>query len=185
MLRVVGILITAMAVCSDFAVAQSHRLIGPLEFAPFELSLPRLADAVIDEPDRYAELAKRHKLDGRACYYSGFFEGRKTASGETFRHKRFTAAHLTLPLGTWLEVESVQTGKKIRVKVNDRGPYSGGFVLDLSQSAARALGVDRARDRRVKTRILALPGEKPPSEVVNPDTPSEVPSTTAEASPRQ
>jgi len=51
----------------------------------------------------------------------------------------------------------------IRLRVNDRGPYSGGFVLDLSRSAARALGVDVDEDRQVDIRVIALPGEDPPS----------------------
>lgn len=115
--------------------------------------------------DRYPELAKKHRLSGRACYYSSFFHGRKTANGEIYRNDRHSAAHLTLPLGTWVEVRSLATGKKLRLRVNDRGPYSGGFVLDLSQAAARKLGVDRARDRRVEIRVLALPGDElPPDE---------------------
>ena len=127
--------------------------------------VPEIADPEqLDRALRYAEMAQNHNLAGRACYYSDFFEGRKTASGERFRHKQFTAAHRTLPFGTWLEVTSVETGKSIRLKVNDRGPYSGGFVLDLTRAAARALGVDVARDRRVTMRIVALPGEEVPEE---------------------
>jgi rare lipoprotein A len=113
-----------------------------------------------EEEDRYAWLAEKHDLEGRACYYSAFFDGRKTANGEIFRNNGMTAAHLTLPLGTWVEVRSLSTGKSIRVKVNDRGPYTGGFVIDLSRGAARRLGVDTARDRRVELKVLALPGEE-------------------------
>lgn len=113
------------------------------------------------------ELSYKHRLAGTASYYSGFFEGRKTASGEVFHHRKFTGAHLTLPLGCWVDVRSKATGKVIRIKVNDRGPYSGGFVLDLSQSAARALGVDVAEDRRVEMRVVALPGEDPPVEITS------------------
>lgn len=112
--------------------------------------------------DKYAAMADRHLLFGRASYYSDFFDGRKTANGEVFRQVRFTAAHRTLPLGCWVEVKSIATGRKVRVKVNDRGPFSGGFVLDLSRIAARALGVDRAHDRRVEIRVVAMPGEDPP-----------------------
>lgn len=123
-----------------------------------------------EEINPYASIESRHRMKGRACYYSAFFDGRKTASGEIFRVKRFTAAHLTLPLGTWVEVTSLSTGKKIRVKVNDRGPYSGGFVIDLSPAAARSLGVDRAKDRRVEMRVLALPGEELPQEDLERET---------------
>ncbi|MHB0970655.1 MAG: septal ring lytic transglycosylase RlpA family protein [Thermoanaerobaculia bacterium] len=141
--------------------------------------VPEIADPEqLDRALRYAEMAQSHTLAGRACYYSDFFEGRKTASGERFRHKRFTAAHRTLPFGTWLEVKSVETGKSIRLKVNDRGPYSGGFVLDLTRAAARALGVDVARDRRVTMRIVALPGEEVPEE----ETPTDAVAAAAGAS---
>ena len=72
-----------------------------------------------------------------------------------------TAAHLTLPLGTWVELKARATGKIIRVRVNDRGPYVKKFAIDLSRAAARALGVDVAEDRWVEMRIIALPGEDP------------------------
>lgn len=113
---------------------------------------------------KYAALAIKHKLSGLACYYSTSLDGSRTATGEVFRNKRFTVAHLTLPLGSWVEITSRATGKKIRCRVNDRGPYVRKFVVDLSQAAARALGLDRASDRTVEIRIVALPGELPPPE---------------------
>jgi rare lipoprotein A len=112
--------------------------------------------------ERYAALFKGHRLAGEASYYSASLDGSKTANGETYRAARFSAAHLTLPLGCWIEVKSRATGRVIRLRVNDRGPYTGGFVLDLSRSAARFLGVDVAADRRVDIRVIAMPGEKPP-----------------------
>jgi rare lipoprotein A len=116
---------------------------------------------------RYAEVAVKHRIAGLASYYSGFFDGRKTANGEVFRNGKYSAAHLTLPLGTWIEVKSRATGRKLRMRVNDRGPYAKKFCLDLSQAAARYLGVDRHPDRHVEIRIIALPGEEPlPEQVV-------------------
>ena len=109
---------------------------------------------------RYEEVEARHRVRGLASYYSSFFDGRKTANGEIFRNRRYTAAHLTLPMGTWLEVTSRATGRTIRVRINDRGPYTKKFALDLSQAAAKALGVDVAEDRYVEMRIVALPGEE-------------------------
>ena len=76
-------------------------------------------------------------------YYAKKFEGRKTASGERYRAAKFTAAHLTLPFGTMVTVRNLVSGKKVTVKVNDRGPHSKKFSLDLSQSAAKALGIYR------------------------------------------
>lgn len=96
-------------------------------------------------------------LTGTACYYSDFFEGRKTASGARFRHEAFTAAHRTLPFGTVVEVRSRATGKSVRVTINDRGPFSGGFIIDLTKAAARAIGVDRAADRFVEITIIEEP----------------------------
>lgn len=110
------------------------------------------------------DISLKHRVQGLASYYSSFFDGRKTANGEVFRNGKYSAAHLTLPLGTWIEVKARATGKTLRLRVNDRGPYVKKFCLDLSQAAARYLGVDTARDRYVELRIIALPGEEPPAE---------------------
>ena len=74
-------------------------------------------------------------------YYAKKFEGRKTTSGERYRAAKFTAAHRTLPFGTMVKVKNIRTGKTIEVRVNDRGPFSKKFSLDLSQVAAKALGI--------------------------------------------
>jgi rare lipoprotein A len=117
---------------------------------------------------RYALLSANHRLTGLASYYSRSLDGTLTANGETYRSKRMSAAHLTLPLGCWVEVKSRATGKKIRLRVNDRGPYVQKFVIDLSQAAAHAIGVDVAEDRSVAIRIIALPGELPlPDEILD------------------
>lgn len=117
---------------------------------------------------RYAEEERLHRLRGLASYYSAKFDGRKTANGEIFRNRRYSAAHLTLPMGAWIEVTARATGRRIRLRVNDRGPYAPKFTLDLSQAAARALGVDKARDRFVEIRIIAMPGEEPlPAEAIS------------------
>jgi rare lipoprotein A len=115
----------------------------------------------------YAQVAVKHRVNGLASYYSTFFDGRRTANGEVYRNAAFSAAHLTLPLGTWLEVKSRATGRTLRLRVNDRGPYAKKFCLDLSQAAAHFLGVDVARDRHVDFRIIALPGEEPLPEGVD------------------
>lgn len=144
-----------------------ERLARPIP-APCEATSSEIAEDVstADHPIvrrlvEYARLAVKHRVSGLASYYSSFFDGRKTANGETFRNRKFSAAHLTLPLGTWIEVRSRATGRSLRLRVNDRGPYVRKFVLDLSQAAARHLGVDRTRDRHVEIRIVALPGEEP------------------------
>lgn len=152
------------------AIAQPDELVPPQPLSGcYELSSAgsQKPDPLLQRWMRYTEVAVKHRIQGLASYYSGFFDGRKTANGEVFRNARYSAAHLTLPLGTWIEVKSRATGRKLRMRVNDRGPYAKKFCLDLSQAAARYLGVDRHPDRHVEIRIIALPGEDPlPEEVV-------------------
>lgn len=81
--------------------------------------------------------------EGTASFYGAAFRGRATASGERFNPDAMTAAHRTLPFGTCLRVENPAAGRAVRVRVNDRGPYSGGRILDLSEAAARALAFVR------------------------------------------
>jgi rare lipoprotein A len=76
---------------------------------------------------------------GKASYYADFFEGRTTASGDIYYPDSLTAAHRHLPLGTEILVINQQNQKQIRVKVNDRGPYYGKRILDLSRKAADSL----------------------------------------------
>jgi rare lipoprotein A len=110
---------------------------------------------------KYTAVAMQHRLAGLASYYSASLTGTLTANGERYHPQEMTAAHLTLPLGTWVELTARATGKTVRVRVNDRGPYVKKFAIDLSRAAARALGVDVAEDRWVDMRIIALPGEEP------------------------
>ena len=117
---------------------------------------------------KYASLAIRHRLSGLASYYSTSLDGTLTANGERYHNKQMSAAHLTLPLGSWVEVTARATGRKLRLRVNDRGPYVNKFAIDLSQAAARFLGVDVAEDRFVSIRVIGLPGEEPlPQDVID------------------
>ena len=104
------------------------------------------------------EWSAKHRFEGTACYYSDSLDGRRTASGQIFRQALMTAAHRTLPLGTRVRVRSIATGLDVIVTVNDRGPFTGGFVIDLSRAAARAIRVDRAKDRRVTIELVDVPG---------------------------
>ena len=123
-------------------------------------------DPMVQRLARYTAAESRHRLTGLASYYSNSLDGTLTSNGERYHKKKLSAAHLTLPLGSWVEITSRATGKRIRLRVNDRGPYSK-FVIDLSRRAARALGVDVAEDRSVIIRIIALPGDAPlPDDII-------------------
>ena len=78
---------------------------------------------------------------GRASYYHNKFHGRKTASGERYHRDSFTCAHLRYPFGTWLRITNTWDGKTCVVKVNDRGPYSRKYCIDLSLAAAKKVGI--------------------------------------------
>lgn len=77
---------------------------------------------------------------GIASYYGPGFHGKKTASGEIFNQNALTAAHKTLPLGSYVTVTNLNNCKSVRVKINDRGPYIKGRIIDLSAGAATVLG---------------------------------------------
>jgi rare lipoprotein A len=87
---------------------------------------------------------------GRASWYGKYFHGRDTASGEPSDMFQFTAAHLRLPLGTFVRVTNLRNGRSVVVKINDRGPVTPGRIIDLSYGAAsmlqfRAKGLDKVR----------------------------------------
>ena len=79
---------------------------------------------------------------GVASWYGPGFQGKKTASGERFNTNDMTAAHKTLPFGTKIQVTNERTGKSVVVRINDRGPYAHGRVIDLSKAAAQAVGIE-------------------------------------------
>jgi rare lipoprotein A len=86
------------------------------------------------------ETSKKKVIRGQASWYGPGFHGKKTASGEIFDQGRLTAAHKTLPLGTRAKVTNLENGNSVEVEINDRGPYVGDRVIDLSRAAANALG---------------------------------------------
>jgi len=90
-------------------------------------------------PKGQADLDVSIKERGIASWYGEDFHGWMTANGEIYDMEAFTAAHRTLPLGTWVLVTNVENGRQVRVRVNDRGPYLYGRVLDLSLAGARML----------------------------------------------
>jgi len=94
---------------------------------------------------------------GTASWYGDPHHGRETASGEIFDKTKLTAAHRTLPFGTRVAVTNLDNGRTIEVRVNDRGPFVAGRLIDLSESAARSLGAIGVGLMRVRIRVIALP----------------------------
>jgi rare lipoprotein A len=80
-------------------------------------------------------------IRGKASYYANKFDGRRTASGETFSVGKLTCASRTLPFGTMIKITNPRNGRSTVVRVNDRGPYTPRYFLDLSPAAAKAIGL--------------------------------------------
>ena len=95
-----------------------------------------------------------HRLQGTASYYAHQFHGRTTANGETFNMHAMTAAHKTLPFNTRVRVENRDNGKSVVVRINDRGPYKKGRIIDLSLEAAKRIGMIESGTARVRLKIL-------------------------------
>jgi rare lipoprotein A len=97
---------------------------------------------------------------GLASWYGKGFNGRQTASGETFSEREMTAAHRKLPLGTKVMVENLDTGAQVELKINDRGPYVKRRIIDLSRAAADSIGLVEGGIGRVRV-VVTEPAPKP------------------------
>lgn len=131
--------------------AVAHNATAPVAFGS-ESAQPvaggkSLADAkpLEDGPD-----VSDFKQVGRASWYGRHFAGRRTASGERYDMNALTAAHKTLPLASYVRVTNVANHKEVVVKINDRGPYVRGRVIDLSYAAAKLLGLQNTGTARVQ-----------------------------------
>ncbi len=113
---------------------------------------------------------------GYSSWYGDRFHGRKTASGELYDMYKLTAAHRTLPFGTYIKVTNLQNNKSVVVKVNDRGPFKANRIIDVSRKAASKLGFINQGLARVRLEIL---GKKPKSQTTSNNKYIPVPSKTA------
>jgi rare lipoprotein A len=118
--------------------------------SPPEPSSPKPSSAD-PSPARSARQVQR----GKATWYGGKFQGRKTASGERFDKHKLTAAHRKLPFGTRVRVTNMSNGRSVVVRINDRGPFGGkGRIIDVSKAAARKLKMIRAGVVEVEVEVL-------------------------------
>lgn len=125
----------------ELAVPPGGRPASQVTAAIYDLSVPTppdlpLDDGVPGDAPRLEELER-----GGASWYGIQFHKKRTASGERFDMAEMTAAHKTLPFGSFLCVRSLVNGREVMVRVNDRGPYAAGRVIDLSRAAADAIGM--------------------------------------------
>jgi rare lipoprotein A len=121
----------------------------------------------------------QYSARGTASWYGEPFHGRKTANGERFDKNRLSAAHTTLPLPSLVEVTNLENGKSLVLRVNDRGPFVGDRVIDLSEAAAEELGFKHAGLAEVEVRFVRLADA-----AGDPPRPTEPPTRVARAEPR-
>jgi rare lipoprotein A len=105
---------------------------------------------------------------GIASWYGPPYHGRRAAGGEIYDMEKLTAAHRTLPFNTWVEVTNLTNGKKVRVRITDRGPFVGGRIVDLSRAAAREIDMVGAGIAKVRLEIISPPENPPGNPPSNP-----------------
>ena len=110
-------------------------------FVGISLALPATALHAKQTQTHKSRTTHTKQMTGIASYYGGKFHGRSTASGEIFNKNAMTAAHRSLPFGTKVKVTNLRNGRSVLVRVNDRGPHVRGRVIDLSQAAAKKIGL--------------------------------------------
>ncbi|WP_232513305.1 septal ring lytic transglycosylase RlpA family protein [Zobellella denitrificans] len=114
-----------------------------------------LVQACSSDPEPVPEpLAPSYQIEGKASFYGQPHHGRKTANGERFDKNALTAAHKTLPFGSLVRVTNLNNQRSVVVRINDRGPYARGRVIDLSEQAARELNMLRAGVAPVRLELL-------------------------------
>ncbi len=149
----------SLAACAQSPVVRHSASVGPNQQASWhDLTSSFIPDRHVATARAHAPFAPPHNTpptqtasQGIASFYT---EGQRTASGEKFNTHDLTAAHPTLPFGTRLRVTNVATGRSVTVRVNDRGPYVAGRVVDVSYSAANALGMVGSGTAKVKLDVV-------------------------------
>jgi rare lipoprotein A len=152
-IRLLVVLLAGIAACA-------HRGPAPVRTVPPEPPMSTVAEGWAEE--------------GIASWYGDPYHGRRTASGEVYDMHAMTAAHKSLPFGSVVEVERRDTGAEVTVRINDRGPFIAGRIIDLSYEAARRVGLDVDGIAPVRIRVVGREASQPvaaapPAAVVEPD----------------
>ncbi len=136
----------------DTAIKSTGKCKAVVAPGPKKIGKPYKINGVTYYP---MESADGYNEVGIASWYGPGFHGKLTANGEKYNQKAMTAAHKTLPLPTLVKVENLENGKSVVVRVNDRGPYSKGRIIDLTEVAARRLGMIDKGTARVRVSVLS------------------------------
>jgi len=134
---------------------------------------PNISEAKPAPVSSVATPEVRHQVEktkpyqiGTASWYGETFEGKPTASGEAYNMYDMTAAHLKLPMGSYVKVTNLRNGRSVIVRVNDRGPVVPGRIIDLSYGAARAIQMKGRGLQRVRLDVVSAPQPKPAIQLI-------------------
>jgi rare lipoprotein A len=155
MKRFLASAISALLMCGIASAASSLDAVSPKSGSPNPVRSRSVKEASKATIRASKPTTKSTKVQvGTASWYGKQFHGRQTASGDTYDMFQFTAAHRTLPLGTIVKVTNLRNGKWVIVKVNDRGPYVGHRLVDLSYGAAQMLAFRQRGIEKVKLEVI-------------------------------
>lgn len=161
------------AVCAAFAITAASAPVVARQLPPEAdskiLELPSVPAGVSPEAgddrapsETILPLSPRKTQAGHASYYANRFQGRRTASGRIFRNDAYTAAHRTLPMGSWVKVTNTRNSRSVIVQITDRGPYVRRRIIDLSRVAAGDLGMLRSGTAQVRLEVIPAAVAKTP-----------------------
>lgn len=164
-----------LAACSTTRLPEAPKTVGPSVKANphYKVGAPYQIDGRWYTP----KVEPDYVETGVASWYGDAFHGKLTANGEIFDKRRISAAHRTLPMPTVVEVENLENGRRVVVRVNDRGPFAKDRIIDLSHAAADALGFTAQGTAKVRVRFLGeanltdlapLPGQRPRAVAASP-----------------
>ena len=187
-----GLIGLGLALAAALGACSSDRVVGRASDLPVERSI---GNYKVGKPYQIAGVWYYPKVDydydqtGIASWYGPGFHGRRTANGEIFDQNALSAAHPTLPMPSVVEVTNLENGRVLAVRINDRGPFKNGRIIDMSRRGAQLLGFERKGTAKVRVRILedesrqhaiAAQNKSPPPEIA---APAAVPVTSVAAAP--
>jgi rare lipoprotein A len=159
-------------------VANTWTKLSKFESKPFESDKKSVRNSILvatififfsQNPLAQAKTSQKprsHHQQGMASWYGLNHQGKRTANGEKFDMNALTAAHRTLPMNSVVQVKSLRTGKTVQVRINDRGPFARGRIIDISKAAAQKIGMMKRGTDKVELTVISSP-RKPASRSVS------------------
>lgn len=147
-------ILTTLIACSTISLPIDAQAISTFSFVDSNVKIQTEWETKFEKkiPTYVAPLASVYR--GQASWYGDGFYGNRTANGEIYRPGTMTAAHKSLPFGTRVRVTNLNNSRSVVVRINDRGPYVGGRIIDLSETAAASLGIINSGVAPVKIQVL-------------------------------